>query len=118
MTLAFIIAIAIILGLVLLLIREIRSPPGSSAGRISPEWQKRIRIGSVVILLGLGGLGFLVFLIESKQLIVRQESIRIVNWSAQHAGMPNTVDSDIDNCAHFINGQKLLIIPAETNTSN
>jgi uncharacterized protein len=118
MTLAFIIAIAVILGLSFLLVREIRRAPGSSAGRISPQWQKRIRIDGVVILLVLAGLGFWVFLIEPNRLIVHPETIQIENWPPELAGMRIAVISDIHTGAPFINDRKLKDIVDKTNALN
>jgi len=118
MTLAFIIAIAVILGLVVLLIREVRRPAGSPAGRISPLWKKRIRIDSVVILLVLAGLGFWVTLIEPNRLIVHPETIQIDKWPTELSGLRIAVIADIHTGAPFVNDQKLKDIVDRTNALN
>lgn len=117
MTLEFIIAIAVILGLVLLMIREIRRPARPHAGRIS-TWKKRIRIVSVVILLVLAGLGFWVTLIEPNRLIVHPQTIQIDQWPQELSGLRIAVISDIHTGAPFVNDQKLKDIVDRTNALN
>jgi uncharacterized protein len=118
MTLAFIIGTVLIIGLVLLLIREVRRPLDATAGRISAAWKQRIRIGRAVTLLVLAGLGFWVSLIEPDRLIVHPEKIQIDNWPKELAGLRIAVISDVHTGAPFINDQKLKDIVAKTNALN
>ena len=118
MSLAFVIAAAVIAALLLLLAREIRRPLDTDAGRISPTWKKRIKIGIVVILLGLAALAIWSFLIEPNRLIVHQETIKIDNWPDELSGLRIALIADIHTGAPFINDQKLQQIVSTTNALN
>jgi predicted MPP superfamily phosphohydrolase len=115
---AFVIAVAAILGLVLLLFREIRRPPVAAIGRISGAGKKRIRIAGVLVLLVLAGLGFWVTLIEPNRLIVHPERIQIDNWPPELVGLRIAVISDVHTGAPFMNDQKLKDIVVRTNALN
>jgi predicted MPP superfamily phosphohydrolase len=118
MTIPFVIAVALLLGLLLLLVRELRRPPEpDDSGR--PQLRgKRIRIAGVVIILILAGLTFWAILIEPNRLIVHQETIQIANWPKELSGLRIAVISDIHSGATFINERKLREIVELTNQQN
>lgn len=115
MTIAFIIAIAVLLGLLLFLFRELRRPSRSDGSGRPQPWKKRIRIAGVVIVLCFAGLAFWSILIEPNRLIVRQETIQIDNWPKELTGLRIAVIADIHTGGPFINDQKLQQIVALTN---
>jgi predicted MPP superfamily phosphohydrolase len=118
MALPFLIAIAILLGLVLLIIREVRRPPGPMRWGKRPVWKKRIRITAVALLLVLACLGFWVVLIEPNRLVVHPEAIRIDSWPSEFNGLRVAMISDIHTGGPFINDQKLKTIVETTNALN
>ena len=80
MTVRFVIGVAVLLGLLLFLVQEVRRSPGPGEWGRTPRWGKRLRVtlGAIVLLLGV--LVFWAFLIEPNRLIVRQQTIQIDNW--------------------------------------
>ena len=108
MTLAFVLGISVVLGLLLFLIREVRRPH-------APRWGKRLRVSLTVIIL-LIGLGiFWALLIEPNRLVVREQAIRIDNWPKELNGLRVAVISDIHAGGWFINDKKLRTIVQRTN---
>jgi hypothetical protein len=69
MTVTFVVAISIILGLVFFLIREVRRPPGPMQWGRTPRWGKRLRVTLDAIILALGLVFFWAFLIEPNRLV-------------------------------------------------
>jgi uncharacterized protein len=118
MRLAFVIAVAVIVALLVLLVREIRRPLDTDTGRISPTWKKRTRIGIVVILLGLAALAIWSLLIEPNRLIVHEETIQIDNWPDELTGLRIALIADVHTGEPFINDQKLQQIVSTTNALN
>src|SRR6185295_1808788 len=118
MRLTFVIAIAVLLGLVLFLIQQVRRPPGSMEWGRTPRWQKRIRIGLAATLLATALLAFWGFLIEPNRLVTRHEQITIENWPKELSGIKIAVLSDIHVGGSFINDQKLRLIVERTNQLN
>ena len=112
------IAAAVLLGLVALLIREVRRSPGPMRWGKRPVWKKRIRIGVVAFLLALASLAFWVFLIEPNRLVVHSETIRLDNWPRELSGLRIAIISDIHTGAPFINDKKLKDIVEMTNALN
>lgn len=115
MGIVFVIGVLILLGLVLLLIREVRRSPGPMRWGKRPVWKKRIRISLVVLLLILAVLGFWVVLIEPNRLVVHSETIQIESWPVELSGLRIAVISDIHTGGPFINDQKLRDIVGKTN---
>jgi uncharacterized protein len=112
MTIAFILAVAVIFGLVLFLYREVRRPPGPFAwGR----WLKgmRITLGAIILLASLAA--FWGFLIEPGRLVTRYETIQIQNWPQQLNGLKIAVLSDIHADDWFVDNKKLREIVERTN---
>ena len=115
MTVTFVVAISIILGLLLFLIREVRRPPGPMQWGRTPRWGKRLRVTLDAIILALGLLFFWAFLIEPNRLVVREEAIRIDNWPKELNGLRIAVLSDIHAGGWFIDDKKLRTIVQRTN---
>lgn len=115
MTIPFVIAVAVILGLVFFLIREVRRPPGPRQWGRTPRWGKRLRVSLDAIILLLGLLLFWTFLIEPNRLVVRRQNIKIDNWPRQLNGLRIAVIADIHAGAPFIDEAKLRLIVKRTN---
>ncbi len=109
MTVSFVIAVAVLLGLLLFVIQTVRRPGSDS------RWQKRLRLGSRLVLLLLACLVFWGFFIEPNRLIVRHETIEIDGWPRELDGLRVAVLSDIHAGAWFIDERKLRLIVERTN---
>jgi uncharacterized protein len=115
MTIAFVVGVAVLLGLLLFLINEVRRPPGPRHwGRISP-WPKRLRVGLDAIILLLGLLVFYGFLIEPGRLTVRQQTMQIQNWPRELDGLRIAVLADIHVDDWFVDDKKVRAIVERTN---
>jgi uncharacterized protein len=115
MNLAFVIAVAVLLGLLFLLIREVRRPPGPMQWGRTPRWGKRLRVTLEALILLLGMLLFWGFFIEPNRLVVREQTIEIENWPRELDGFRIAVLSDIHVGASFIDDKKLRTIVDHTN---
>jgi len=115
MTVPFVIAVAILLGLLLFLIREIRRPADPRHGARTPRWGKRLRVLLATIILFLGGLVFWAFFVEPNRLLIRQQTIQIDTWPQQLNGLRIAVIGDIHAGAPFIDEKKLRVIVQRTN---
>ena len=115
MTVAFVVAVSVLLGLLLFLVREVRRPPGPPEWGRTPVWPKRFRVAVYAIILLLALLAFWGFFIEPNRLIVREESIQIDNWPRELDGLKIAVISDIHAGGSFINDRKLHTIVDRTN---
>lgn len=115
MTVTFVVAIAVLLGLLLFLYNEVRRSPGPARwGRI-PRWPKRLRIALAAIVLFLAGCVFWGFLIEPGRLVIREEAIQIDNWPQPLDGLRIAVLSDLHVDNRFITEKKLRTIVERTN---
>jgi predicted MPP superfamily phosphohydrolase len=115
MTVPFVIAVAVLLGLLFFLIRETRRRPGPREWGRTPRWPKRLRVSADAIILLLGVLVFWAFFIEPNRLVVRQETIQIANWPQELNGLRIAVLADIHAGAPFIDDRKLRLIVKRTN---
>jgi predicted MPP superfamily phosphohydrolase len=115
MTIAFIIAIAVLVGLLLFLFRELRRPSRSDESGRPQLWKKRIRVALTVILMFAGSLAIWAFFIEPSRLIVHPQTIQIDNWPKELSGLRIAVISDIHTGGPFIDDQKLKEIVDRTN---
>lgn len=115
MTVPFVIAVAVLLGLLFFLIREVRRPPGPREWARTPRWGKRLRVslGAIILLLVL--LVFWGFFIEPNRLVVRQQTIQIESWPRELNGLRIAVIADIHAGAPFIDEKKLRLIVKRTN---
>ena len=115
MSVAFIVAIAVLLGLVLFLYNELRRSPGPAQWGRRPVWPRRLRVALATITLFLAGVAFWAFLIEPGRLVVHQQTIQIDNWPQQLDGLRIAVLSDIHADNWFITEKKLRTIVERTN---
>src|SRR5688572_22699068 len=115
MSLAFVIAVAVVLGLLLFLFREMRRSPGPAQWGRVPRWAKRLRVLFAAIVLFGGLIAFWGFFIEPNLLVIREQTIEIENWPQQLDGFRVAVISDIHVGASFITDEKLRTIVERTN---
>jgi predicted MPP superfamily phosphohydrolase len=102
MRVAFVIAIAVLLGLVLFLYKDVRR-------------LKWLRVTLAAIILFLAGVAFWGFLVEPGRLVVHQQTIQIDNWPQPLDGLRIAVISDIHVDNWFITEKKLRTIVERTN---
>ena len=114
MTVAFVIAVAVLLGLALFLSNELRRRTQHEWDR-SLRWRKRVRIVLASIALLLACMAFWAFLIEPNRLVVRQQTISIGNWPRELNGLKVAVLSDIHVNGTWIDEKKLRLIVERTN---
>ena len=115
MSLAFVVAVAVLLGLLLFFFRQVTRPPGPAAWGRVPRWPKRLRIAFSAIVFLLAFLVFWAFFIEPNRLVVREQTIELENWPQQLDGLRIAVISDIHVGASFITDEKLRMIVERTN---
>ena len=115
MTVAFLIAVSVIGGLLLFLIREVRRSAGPTQWGRPPRWAKRLRISLSAIILLIGLLIFYGFLIEPGRLVVHQQTIQIAGWPSELNGLKVAVLSDIHVDDWFVNERKVRTIVERTN---
>ena len=115
MTVAFVVAVAVLLGLLLFLVREVRRPPGPPEWGRTPVWPRRLRILLSAVALLIAFVVFWAFFIEPNRLVVREQSIQIDNWPRELDGLKIAVISDIHAGGPFINDKKLHSIVDRTN---
>src|ERR1044072_467897 len=104
MAVAFVVSIAILLGLLFVLFNEICRSSSS-----------RLRILFAVIVLFIAGSVFWGFLIEPGRLVVREQTIQIDSWPQQLDGLRIVVLSDIHADDWFVYDKKLRTIVERTN---
>jgi predicted MPP superfamily phosphohydrolase len=115
MTVAFVVAIAVLLALLLFLYNEMRRSPGPSQWGRTPVWPKRLRVAFAAITLFLAGVVFWGFLVEPGRLVIHEQTIQIDNWPKQLDGLRVAVLSDIHVDNWFITDKKLRTIVKRTN---
>ena len=106
MRVAFVVAVAVLLGLVLFLYNQVRRSHGPA---------QRLRVAFAAIVLFLAALAFWGFLIEPRRLVVQQQTIQIDNWPQPLDGLRIAVLSDIHVDNWSITEQKLRTIVERTN---
>src|SRR5215213_8651002 len=115
MTVPFVIAVAVLLGLLFFLVHEVRRSPGPTQWGRAPRWGKRLRVSLAAIILFLGGLVFWAFFVEPNRLVVRHQTIQIESWPQELNGLRIAVIADIHAGAPFIDEKKLRLIVQRTN---
>ncbi len=115
MTVTFVVAIAVLLGLLLFLHNEVRRSPGPAQWGRVPRWTKRLRVAFAAIILFLAGAAFWGFLIEPGRLVVHEQTIQIDNWPPELDGLRIAVISDLHIDNRFITEKKLRTIVSRTN---
>jgi uncharacterized protein len=106
MSVPFIIAATILLGLLLFLFRQLRNF-GKPEWGSTPLWKKAIRVVAWLVPLLLFGAVFWGLLIEPNRLVVHQETVRIENWPAELSGLRIALIGDVHTGAWFIDDRKL-----------
>lgn len=109
MTFKFVIAVAVLLGLMLFLFQQVRRPGGQS------PWNKRIRIGLAAVVLLIGSIAFWAFFVEPNRLVVRHETIQVDQLPPELDGLRIAVLGDIHAGSAFIDERKLQTIVERTN---
>ena len=116
MTVAFVVTVAIFLGLLLFFINELRRPvrvtKWEGRGRL---WRKRLLVGLASILMLLVGMVGWAFFIEPNRLIVRHETLQMQQWPASLSNLKIAVLSDIHVGGSFIDDDKVRTIVQRTN---
>ena len=116
MTVAFLVTIAILVGLLLFFINEVRRPvrvtKWEGRGRL---WLKRTRIVLAGILMLLTGAVGWAFFIEPNRLIVKHETLQIQQWPASLSNLKIAVLSDLHVGGSFIDDDKVRTIVQRTN---
>src|SRR5215213_3919501 len=115
MTIAFVIALAVIGGLLLFLIKEVRRSPGPREWGRTSRSGKRLRIFLDVIILLIALLIGWGFLIEPARLVTHHETIALQNWPRELDGLKVAVLADIHADDWFITNKKLRSIVERTN---
>ena len=110
MTVSFVIAVAVLIGLLLFVVQQVRRPY-----RRQSRWQKRVRVALTVALLLIASVVFWAFFVEPNRLIVRHETIQINQWPRDLSGLRIAVLSDIHAGGSFIDQRKLRTIVERTN---
>jgi uncharacterized protein len=115
MTVAFVVSVAVLLGLLLFLYSQVRRSPGPAQWGRVPRWARRLRITLAAIILFLAGAAFWGFLVEPGRLVIREQTIQIDNWPQPLDGLRIAVLSDLHVDNWFITEKKLRMIVERTN---
>src|ERR1051326_1114305 len=115
MSVAFVVTIAVFLGLLLFLINEGRRPTPVTKWDRSLVWWRRFRIALAVLLLLVCGVVGWAFFIEPNRLVVRQEMIELDRWPNGLSGLKVAVLSDLHVGSAFIDERKVSTIVERTN---
>jgi len=110
MTVKFVIAVAVLIGLWLFLFQQVRRPVGARL-----QWQKRVRVALMAVVVFAASLVFWGFFVEPNRLITRHETIQIDNWPRELNDLRIAVLSDIHAGGAFIDERKLRTIVERTN---
>ncbi|HEV2835873.1 MAG TPA: metallophosphoesterase [Pyrinomonadaceae bacterium] len=115
MTGAFVVTVAVLGGLLLFLVHELRRPIHVSKWDRSPLWRKRLRVTLATVLLLLVGIVGWAFFIGPNRLVVRHETVQINNWPTDLSNLKIAVLSDIHIGSAFIDEKKVRYIVEQTN---
>lgn len=111
MTVPFVLSLAILFGLALFLLNEIRRPTSGPTTNL----KRSVRITLVAIPLLIGSFFFWALLVEPNRLVVHQETIAIANWPKELDGLKIAILSDLHVGSWRIDDQKLRLIIDRTN---
>lgn len=115
MTIGFVVTIAVFLGLLFFLVREIRRPVRDSKWDHAPRRFKRVRIALIAMIMFGLGLAIWAFFIEPNRLVTRRQTIVIEQWPSGLSDFKIAVLSDIHAGGRFIDEGKLRLIVERTN---
>ena len=115
MALAFVISVAVLLGLSLFLYQEVRRPPGPRKWGRTPRWKKRVRIALASIPVLIACFFFWGIVVEPNRLVTRTKTIPINNWPKELEGLKVAVLSDIHAGSWGVDDKKLRLIVSRTN---
>lgn len=104
--LAYVIAIAILVGLLLFLFQALRRLPGTADTTRHLLWRRRLRVAVAIFLLAALMCAIWGFLVEPNRLVVNQQVIQINNWPNDLKGLRIAVIGDIHAGAPFIDDLK------------
>lgn len=110
MTVKFVIAVAVLIGLWLFLFQQMRRPVSTRL-----QWQKQVRVALMAVVVFAASLVFWGFFVEPNRLITRHETIQIDNWPRELNDLRIAVLSDIHAGGAFIDERKLRTIVERTN---
>lgn len=113
MTVGFLVTVAVLGGLLLFLINEVRRP-----GVFSSRAIKKLRIALVIILLAIGGVVGWAFFVEPNRLVTHYETLQLERWPQPLSGLKIALLSDIHSGSAFIDEAKLRLIVERTNQLN
>ena len=116
MSIEFVIALAVFLGLLLFLYQQVRKASwpiaiGTPLRRPKSKWRVVLATVPVVI----AALVIWGFFIEPNRLVVRHQTVQISQWPKELSGIRIAVISDIHVGARFIDDDKLRLIVSRTN---
>ena len=114
-SLAFVIATALLIGILVFLARSLQPLPGSQTNDRRLIWRRRLRITLTAGLLVLLLCALWATLIEPNRLVVRYESIQIQNWPKELSGLRVALIGDVHTGAPFIDDGKLDRMVSLTN---
>ena len=112
MATAFVLTVAILLGLFLFFLHQVRRTPGTSEWGRTSGWNKRIRIILAVVPIVIAGCVFYGTFIEPNRLVTHQVSI---DGGGLPKGLRIAVLSDIHAGGWFVQEKKLRLIVEQTN---
>lgn len=116
MSVSFVLALGVLLGLLLSLYQQVRKAAwpialGQTPRRPKSKWRVVLATVPVVI----AALVIWGFFIEPNRLVVRHQTIQISQWPKELSGIRIAVISDIHVGARFIDDDKLRLIVSRTN---
>ena len=116
MSASFVIALAILLGLLFFLYQQVRKTAWPIAIGETPRRPKsRWRVFFATIPAVIAALVIWAFFIEPNRLVVRHQTIQIAEWPKELSGIRIAVISDIHAGSRFIDDDKLRLIVRRTN---
>ena len=113
--LAYVVAIAILIGLLFFLFQALKPLAGTGVTSRHQLWRRRLRIVVGFFLLAIVLCEIWGFLIEPNRLVVTHSTIQINNWPNDFNGIRIAVIGDIHAGAPFIDDLKLSMLVERTN---
>lgn len=111
----FVIAIALVIGLLLFLAQTLRRLPGVPESDRRKRWRLGFRAALAVVMVVVLACGIWGFLIEPNRLVVNHSTIQVNNWPRELSGLRVALIGDVHTGGPFIDDQKLEKIVALTN---